>query len=667
MRSQKTLRPGLHMAALGMIYGDIGTSVLYVMKYIAAEGGASGEESVLGALSLILWTLLILTTGKGVLLLLRADNRGEGGHFALYALVRERGKWLLIPAALGGAALLADSVLTPALTVTAALEGLQVLPAFGSMKADSRLIPAAAMVFLTAVYALQGRGNRKTARFFGPVMLVWFGFIGAAGAAWTAAVPAVLRAVNPLLGLRFLFSAGNTLGPALLALAFLAATGTEILYANLDFSGRKAIQLAWPFVLLCILLSYFGQGAWLLSQLGSGMTSAGTAADPFFQMLPAALRLPALLLAAAAAWITVQTVVNSSTTLVSEAIRLDLLPPLEIRYPSDTILQEYIPAVNFLMWLLGCAAVALFRSGQRMAGVYGLMIAAAMLTTTVMLFVYYRDADRRRRWICCVLPVFGVMETAFLLASAGKLLRGGNVTALLTLLLYAVMMAWNRGQEVEKRFSTRLPLRNYVSQLEQLRARRDLIKAADNLVYMDAGEDMDSVDASALYSILDRGQKRADTYWFVTVTTVSEPYVQRYRVNSFGTDCVFRVVMELGYKCSLPLTEYLEDVFLDRERQGLAPTVRKEYRLSDDSAWGSFHYCILRKRPTGEERFTVPELWSLRLRNLLQSLTGVRREWYTAENTDVETEWLPLSLEEACPAQRIRRRPKEADPPNSMD
>ena len=665
MKQKKSVLSGFLLAALGMIYGDIGTSPLYVLKYIIAESGenAVSEALILGALSLILWTLFLLATGKGVLLLLRADNQGEGGHFALFALVRDRGRWLLFPAALGGAALLADSVLTPALTFTAAVEGSLTFAPSASSGLGSRGLVFLVVFLLSVLFMLQGLGSRRTGRFLGPVMLIWFLFIGVTGAGQLSGARTVLRAFDPLLGVRFLFSAGNPMGFALLGLVFLSVTGTEILYANLDFGGRKAITRAWPFVLLCLCLSYLGQGAWLLKQLGDPAGLALAASDPFFRMLPRILRLPAALLALAAAWAASQTVINGSFTLVSEAIRLDLLPALELRYPSESILQEYIPSVNFLMWLFSCAAVALFQSGQRMASVYGLTIAIGMLTTSVMLFVHLR-AKRPGAWpLHGLVAVFGVLELFFLIASLEKLLTGGTVTLLLTLLLLAAMLSWNQGEKIEKKFVSRLQIRDYLPQLEALRSDRDFRKLADNLVYIDKGKETETVDQAILYSILDRGPKRAQAYWFVTVNTVSDPYLQRYRVETFGTDCVFRLHLDLGYKCSRPLTRYLRDAFLDMERLGLVPIYRKNYFLNEEAALGSFHYCVLRRRASGAERFTTLELWALRMCRLLQGLAGLREEWYTDEDTNVEVEWIPLSLDEESPQERIQRLFKGLEEP----
>ena len=363
-------------------------------------------------------------------------------------------------------------------------------------------------------------------------------------------------------------------------------------------------------------------------------------------MLPYGLRLPALLLALAAAWGASQTVVNGSFTIVSEAIRLNLLPALEIRYPSDSIRQEYIPAVNFLMWLFTCLAAVFFRSGQGLASVYGFTIAIAMLTTSILLFVFSRS-ERPGAWpVHGLIFLIGMLEVCFLIAGLEKLPDGGMATLVLTLLMTAAMLSWNRAEEIEVKFGARLPLRGYLSQLEELRSDTDFGKLADNLVYIDSVQNMETVDQAILYSVLDRGPKRAKAYWFVTVSTVSEPNLQRYRVETFGTDCVFRLQLDLVYKCSRPLTWYLKAVFLDMERQGLAPISRKEYCLSEASALGTFRYIVLRRRISGAESFTVPELWALRVRELLLFCAGMREEWYTEENTDVNVEWIPLSLAE---------------------
>lgn len=294
-----------------------------------------------------------------------------------------------------------------------------------------------------------------------------------------------------------------------------------------------------------------------------------------------------------------------------------------------------------------------------MAAAYGLTIAVAMLTTSIMLFVHIRAKRPKARALHGLVIVFGVLELLFLIANMEKLLAGGVVTLLLTLLLLWAMLAWNRGEEIESRFSGRLPIRDFLSQLQELRSDRNYRKLADNLVYIDRMDAVETVDQAILYSILDRGPKRAQTYWFVTVNTVGEPFRQSYRVETFGTDCVFRLQLDLGFKCNRPLTRYLRAAFLDMERQGIAPISRREHFLSEESALGTFHYCVLRRRASGAEAFTMTELWALRTRNILQEAAGIREEWYTDEDTDVEVEWIPLSLKEEIPLARIERQPED--------
>lgn len=657
MKRNGAICVGFLPAALGMLYAALAVSPLYVFKLIAAESGGAqppGEAAVLGPLSLILWSLLLPGGVKNVLLLLRADNRGEGGVFALYTLARERGHGRLLPAALGAAALLGTAALLPALTLTAAAEaGRSLLPeSFDSLGPYGNTVFV--ILALTLLFFFQGNGSRRLGRVLGPLVLVWLLFIGAAGAVRLAGGVSALRALDPRLGLRFLFRGGHPAGFGLLGFVFLSVTGTELLYANLDLTGRKAIVSAWPFVLLCLALSYLGQGAWLLKQLGEGARMPG-AADPFFRMLPSALRLPALLLALASALAASQTVINGAFSLASEAIRLDLLPAWEIRWPSASMRQEYIPALSFLLWLFGCAAAAGFQSAQRMAPVCGASAAISMLSVSALLFAYLRTREpglRALRWLPLL---FGAAEAACLFACLVKLTTGGVLSLLLLALTAAVMLLWKRGGAVARRFSSRLALRRFLPQLAELRACTDLIRHADNLVYFDDGDGMETVDRAILYSVLDEGPKRARAYFFVTVNTVGEPYLQDYRVESFGTDWLFRLRLDLGYKCSRPPTVYLRAVFLDMKRQGLLPSVGRKNALGGRDGLGSFRFCILKRRACAEDCLSLTELWALRLRSFLQDLAGERDEWYADEDTDFEVERVPLRADADAPRRRMQR------------
>ena len=664
MKTNNVVRSGFLLAALGLVYANIGISPLYVLKYVVMGSGglsAISEEMVLGSLSLILWCLLLPATVKGILLLLQVDNQGEGGIFALYTLVWEQGRWLLLPAALGCAALLTGAVLTPALTLTAAVEGSYALSINTFAGPNRGAVVVMVLFLLSTLYFFQGLGSQRAGTYLGPVMLAWFLFTGITGAFQISGSSFVFRAFNPMLGMRFLFHSGNILGFALPGFVFLSMTGMEVLYANLDFAGRKSIRQAWPFVLLCLALSYLGQGAWLIRQAEVSAQGGAVAVDPFFQMLPYALRLPALFLALTAAWAASQTAVNGAFTLVSEAIRLNLLPYLEIRYPSDSTRQEFLPAVNFLMWFFGCAAVFAFRTGQRMASVYGLTMAVSMLMTTMLLFVCSRVKKPKAVPVRCLLILFGTLEACFAAASFLKLPSGGVAALFLILLLFAAMLSWNKGDEIERQLGFRLPVREYLSQLRELRSDTDFLRITDNLVYIDKGSEKATVDQAILYSILDRGPKRARAYWFVTVNVSGEPFLQNYQVETFGTDYVFRLQLDLGYKCSRPMTRYLKDALFDMERRGLAPIYRKNGCVDDESALGTFHYCVLRRRASGAEVLTMPQRWAMRMRRALQGLAGLREEWFAERNTDVETEQIPLSFPWDDPGVHIRLLPGDSE------
>ena len=389
---KKRFRFAMFLVTIGIVYGDIGTSPLYVMKSIMeGNGGISGvdEQFIIGSLSLVIWTITLLTTVKYVLIAMKADNHGEGGIFSLYALVKSCGKWLIVPAMLGGAALLADGVLTPAVTVTTAVEGLRSIESMNRFLGSGQLkVVIITLAIITTLFSVQHAGTSKIGKAFGPAMLLWFSFLGLTGGAHIFSAPAVLKAFNPYYAIWLLFSPANKLGFMILGSVFLATTGAEALYSDMGHVGKENIYFSWPFVKLCLILNYLGQGAWIIQSRGNSALYAIEDLNPFFMMLPEMLRPVAVILSALAAVIASQALITGSYTLVSEAILLDLLPHLEIRYPSDTKGQLYIGTVNSVLWI-GCSLVVLyFRSGARIESAYGLAITVTMLMTTLLLWIY---------------------------------------------------------------------------------------------------------------------------------------------------------------------------------------------------------------------------------------------------------------------------------------
>ena len=362
------------LVAIGIVYGDIGTSPLYVMKSILeGNGGITqiNEPFIVGALSLIIWTITLLTTIKYVLIAMKADNHGEGGIFSLYSLVRSCGKWLIVPAMLGGAALLADGVLTPAVTVTSAVEGLRSIAMMDRLLGGRQTgVIIITLCIIASLFAVQHAGTSRIGKAFGPVMLVWFLFLGATGAMNIFSMPQVLRAFNPAHAVELLVSPYNKLGFMILGSVFLAATGAEALYSDMGHVGRESIYISWPLVKICLILNYLGQGAWLLSSRGDAALASLESLNPFFLMLPGALRPVAVILSALAAVIASQALITGSYTLVSEAIRLDLMPHLKVQYPAETKGQIYIDTVNKILWV-GCTfIVLLFRSSAHGVGLW---------------------------------------------------------------------------------------------------------------------------------------------------------------------------------------------------------------------------------------------------------------------------------------------------------
>ena len=418
----------MFLVTIGIVYGDIGTSPLYVMKSIVAGNGGIGhvdEQFIVGALSLVIWTVTLLTTVKFILIALKADNHGEGGIFALYSLVKSYGKWLIIPAMLGGAALLADGVLTPAVTVTTAVEGLRSIAVMNKLLGDGQgKVVFITLIIIFILFSVQHAGTSKIGKAFGPCMLIWFSFLGITGVMLMLQHPEVLKAFNPVYAIKVLFSPYNKAGLMILGSVFLATTGAEALYSDMGHVGRENIYISWPFVKGCLLLNYLGQGAWIINNMNNTALMDIEELNPFFEMLPGALRPVAVILSTMAAVIASQALITGSYTLVSEAILLDLLPHLEIKYPSDMKGQLYIHTINNMLWI-GCSFVVLiFRSGHRIENAYGLTITVAMLLTTVLLYAYLDKVKGRKLFAWATMIVFGLIEIVFFVSCMGKFLHG---------------------------------------------------------------------------------------------------------------------------------------------------------------------------------------------------------------------------------------------------
>ena len=646
---KKKLTIGGLFITLGVVYGDIGTSPLYVMKALihGNDGLANiSDEFIYGSLSLVFWTLTLLTTIKYVSIALRADNHGEGGIFSLYTLIRKKAKWLIVPAMIGGATLLADGILTPAVTVTTAVEGLRGIPSyiehFGSSQNTVLLIT---IIIISFLFMIQRFGTEVIGRLFGPIMFLWFLMLAVLGVLNTLGNWDILRSLSPYYGIKLLLSEENKSGFLILGSIFLATTGAEALYSDLGHVGRKNIYTSWPFVKLSLLLNYFGQGAWLLSVKDKPSFQHIEEINPFFEMMPASFRIIGVVFATLAAIIASQALISGSYTLVSEAIKLNLWPRLQIIYPTNTKGQLYIPVINSILWAACIGVVLYFRTSEHMEAAYGLAITITMLMTTILLYNYliYRTVSHFISLI--VLFFFGGLETMFFLSSATKLFHGGFVTVLIALIILSIMVIWHKAYVIEHNVAKEVSLVDHVSRLEAVKADYSIPLYATNLVYLTSKSRPGKVDSEVMYSIFDKQPKRAEVYWFINVEVTDEPRTMEYVVENFGTDSVIKVKLRLGFRMEQKISTYMRQVVIDLMKSGDINKQPQKWSINEfNRNVGDFCFVIVR-----EELSTDTELSALN-RFIMQTKLSIKKlavspvKWFGLEYTDVKIEHVPLLL-----------------------
>lgn len=638
----------MFLVTIGIVYGDIGTSPLYVMKSIMNGNGGITQvntDFIIGSLSLVFWAVTLLTTCKYVLIAMKADNNGEGGIFSLYALVKKCGKWLIIPAMLGGSALLADGVLTPAVTVTTAVEGLRSIPAMNAfLGAGQTKVVIITLIIIISLFSIQHSGTSSIGKAFGPVMFLWFSFLAVTGIPNIIANPVVLKCFNPIYAIKVLISPYNKAGFMILGSVFLASTGAEALYSDMSHVGKGNIYCSWPFVKSCLLLNYMGQGAWILMNTGNTALASVQDLNPFFIMLPEALRPVAVIMSTAAAIIASQALITGSYTLVSEAINLDLLPHLKISYPSETKGQLYIGAVNTVL-MIGCTIVVLyFRSGAKIEHAYGLCITITMLMDTLLLTVYMLKIRKKPLMALFIPLIFGAIESVFFISSLAKFTHGGYFAAIMASIIFALMVIWYKGTQLEHKYNIRLKVKDYLNNFRLLHDDKNSSLCANNLVYIDRSGDMETLDRDILYSILDKDPKRADAYWFFSIHVTDEPYAARYKLETYGTDHIFRVKLELGFKNDQLLNVYIRQIVGDLLESGELPAQEKPFSIYGNSNVGTFKFCILRRSVSNGTILSRTEEIILNLKYKIREIAGSQIDWYGLKNSSLIIEHVPLSI-----------------------
>ena len=651
--------PGMFLVTIGIVYGDIGTSPMYVMKSIVEGNGGLAHvntDFIIGSLSLVLWTITLLTTIKHVLIALKADNHGEGGIFALYSLVKNCGKWLIIPTMIGGCTMLADGVLTPAVTVTTAVEGLRSIPFMDRVLGPGQLIVLIITIsIVSALFLIQRNGTSHIGKLFGPVMLVWFLFLGITGILFSKGDLSIIKAINPLYAVKVLVDPNNKAGIMILGSVFLCTTGAEALYTDMGHVGKDNIMISWPFVKVCLILNYMGQCSWIIANQNNAELAAIEELNPFYMMLPAGMRPVAIVLSALAAIIASQALISGSYTLVHEAASLDLMPHLNVRYPSDTKGQIYIPIVNKLLWILCIMVILYFRSGSRMENAYGLAITISMLMMTIMFTVYIGKLHGRKLAAVLFAVVFAAIEGVFFVSSLGKFTVGGYVAIIISILILHIMISWFRGTQIERMQSVKLHLVDYTGAIRTLQNDNTVPYCANNLIYLSKGEDFELIDRDILYSIFDRDPKRADAYWFISVNTTDNPFQREYEVNTLGTDFIFRVNLNLGFKVRQSVNIYLRQIVNDLMKTGELPPQSKDYSIYGPSAVGSFKFCLIRKMMPMEGDLSAFDNMLIHTKYFIRRIAGNPMKWFGLETSRVIIEYVPLFLPRRREEQRLER------------
>jgi len=648
------------LIALGIIYGDIGTSPLYVLNAIIKDKVISGEL-IIGVLSLIIWTLTLQTTVKYVILTLQADNKGEGGIFSLFALVRRRRKWLVVPAMLGGAALLADGMITPAISVTSAIEGLKQVPAMADISQNS--IVYIVVVILSLLFFIQQFGTAFIGRFFGPIMFLWFGMLAALGIVHFSDDLQVFKAFNPYYGVKLLVTYPK--GFFILGGVFLCTTGAEALYSDLGHCGKWNIRYSWIFVKACLIMNYLGQGAWLISNYNGKVITpemVESGFNPFYGVMPDWFLYAGIIIATSAAIIASQALISGSFTLISESMRLNLWPKFKISYPTEARGQLYIPAINWMLFV-GCIwIVQHFEKSSNMEAAYGLAITMCMIATSILFANFLVLRRKNPAFIYVYLVIYLTIELAFLLANVEKFPHGGYVTLVIGGGLFFVMYNWFKARKIKNRYVEFVRLDNYISKLNELSNDESVTKYATHLVYLTSADNPREIEHKVMYSILYNKPKRADIYWLVHVDTLDEPYTCEYVVEHIVPNDIIRVDFRLGFRVqpriNLLFKKVVEDLLAAKEVD-----LKSRYRsLENSNMIGDFSFVVMEKFLSQDNELPAWEQLMMKLHFLIKHYSLSEEKGFGLDTSNVVVEKFPLvvapvSKLKLCRVERSGRTP----------
>jgi KUP system potassium uptake protein len=633
--AKKNLSPFAKLSAvglivtLGIVYGDIGTSPLYVMKAIINSSKTISEDFIFGAISCIIWTLTLQTTLKYIIITLRADNKGEGGIFSLYALIRRKAKWVFIFALIGGATLLADGIITPSITVVSAIEGLKML------NSNIPIVPIA-LIIITFLFIVQQFGTKLLGSSFGPIMFIWFFMLGVLGFIQLAEYPMILKSFNPYYAYKVLVHFPH--GFLILGAVFLCTTGAEALYSDLGHCGVKNIRVSWIYVKITLILNYLGQGAWILNHKMELVPDL----NPFYAIMPSWFLVIGIIVATFAAVIASQALISGSYTIISEAISLNFWPKVKINYPTISRGQMYIPSINWILWASCCFVVLFFQKSTNMEAAYGLSITITMLMTTILvsLYLYFK---RVPLWIMVLfLIVYLTIEGSFLIANLNKFFSGGWFTILMAGILLCIMYIWYRGRKVKNRFSDYEGIASYLEIIVALSKDKSIPKYATNLVYLTRANYTKEIEKKILYSIINKQPKRADVYWFIHVNNVDEPNRLEYKVETLVPNTIYRVDFNLGFKVDPKINLYFKQVIDDMVQNNEVDVISRYESLRQYSIISDFRFVVIDRIQNYDFEFSAFEQFIMDLYSVIKRFGISDVKAYGLDTSNVSIENVPL-------------------------
>lgn len=601
-------------------------------------------DVVLGGISCIFWTLTLQTSIKYVILTLRADNKGEGGIFSLYTLVRRlKLKWLIVPTIIGGSALLADGIITPSISVSSAVEGLRYF------NPDIDTVPIV-ITILTALFIIQQFGTGFVGRFFGPVMLLWFLVLGILGIMSFSHYPSVIKAINPYYAYTLL--AEHPGGFWLLGAVFLCTTGAEGLYSDLGHCGKKNIRISWVFVKTMLVLNYFGQGAWLIAHNGQPLEGK----NPFYSIIPQNLLWLGVIIATAAAIVASQALISASFTLINEAMRLNFWPRVRTKFPSDLKGQIYIPSVNWLLYVCCIAVVLYFKESSHMEAAYGLTINFDMLMTSTLLVFYMYLKKYRTEVILLFILVYATIELSFLTANFGKFIHGGYVSFLISAVMIMVMWSWYRARKIRNRFVEFVKLKEYMNLLRDLSHDFSIPKYSTHLVYLTSANNMDEIEAKTIYSILQKQPKRSDVYWFVHVDVLDEPYIMEYKVTELLKGNIIRIDFRLGFRVEPKINFMFRRVVEDLVKNFEVDITSRYESLGRKNLIGDFRFVVMEKFLSYENDLPVEEKIVMDIYFFLKKFSLSEERAFGLDTSSVTIEKVPMVVSKVrdLPLKRVK-------------